>query len=572
MLDLPPRSAQAPTGTEFIRSVSTLGLEERERAVLEQVLAGNVPEFYRKFCPVNLSALSGGERQDGTIFVAPDYLAIGSDADSVLTPVSLGTAQRIADRLGCLLPTRKMVDAIYAAAELKLSPAPIPPSAAMTTCAVFLQHSGLVHTERVSCLSEHPLGALVAGTKKDVVISTRLAGLTNRVAIYGWHQTNGVPIQPLYLGHASSWVDYSHGLRLVRREMVLNAHPVAVPDVLADPRRCGLLSDEGVINPACYATNGTSQVPEVKIDLPWPEQFSVSPHFGEMIREIRLPDARLLLNAPARESLMAGRTVRLIFYALPNGSTIEQTIGQAAKPGGDWRSDIQHIGAQTRFLRALAADPAIVVAYLEAGNKSWPAWRQRHDPSAPVRLLEAVSRIFSAFKLEVILAGHSGGGSLVFGYLNAVESLPEEVSGLAFLDSNYAYESRLHAAKLERWLAASERHHLCVLAYHDSVALLNGKSFVTESGGTWGRSHVMLTDLGARFSLTSRTNGPLESYSALGGRIQFLLHENPERKILHTVQVERNGFIHGVLAGTPNESRGYEYFGERAYTKWIADD
>ena len=58
-------------------------------------------------------------------------------------------------------------------------------------------------------------------------------------------------------------------------------------------------------------------------------------------------------------------------------------------------------------------------------------------------------------------------------------------------------------------------------------------------------------------------------FSALDGRVQFILKENPERKIYHTVQVERNGFVHSMVSGTPNEGKGYEYFGPRAYSKWI---
>jgi hypothetical protein len=79
----------------------------------------------------------------------------------------------------------------------------------------------------------------------------------------------------------------------------------------------------------------------------------------------------------------------------------------------------------------------------------------------------------------------------------------------------------------------------------------------------------MLADFGAHFQYTHQTNGTLRMHTALDGRIQFLLKENPERKILHTVQVERNGFIHAMLSGTTNEAKGYEYFGERAYEKWI---
>ena len=51
----------------------------------------------------------------------------------------------------------------------------------------------------------------------------------------------------------------------------------------------------------------------------------------------------------------------------------------------------------------------------------------------------------------------------------------------------------------------------------------------------------------------------------------MLSKDNPDRKILHTVQVERNGFIHSLVCGTTNENRGYEYFvgGTFTYDRWI---
>jgi hypothetical protein len=52
--------------------------------------------------------------------------------------------------------------------------------------------------------------------------------------------------------------------------------------------------------------------------------------------------------------------------------------------------------------------------------------------------------------------------------------------------------------------------------------------------------------------------------------VKFFLKENPEHKILHTVQVERNGFIHSQLTGTPAEARGYTYLGERAYEEMVS--
>ena len=70
----------------------------------------------------------------------------------------------------------------------------------------------------------------------------------------------------------------------------------------------------------------------------------------------------------------------------------------------------------------------------------------------------------------------------------------------------------------------------------------------------------MIADLQKQFAFTSQTNAEFETYSALNGRVSFLLKENPEKKIFHTVQVERNGFIHCLLFGTPEESKGYTYF------------
>ena len=64
-------------------------------------------------------------------------------------------------------------------------------------------------------------GRLVSGIKKDIVITRRLAEHRRRVAIYGWHRAPGDPIQPLYVGHADTYVDYSHGVRLVRRSATI---------------------------------------------------------------------------------------------------------------------------------------------------------------------------------------------------------------------------------------------------------------------------------------------------------------------------------------------------------------
>lgn len=569
-LALPPRATNAPDGDAFVQQIAALDLARRDQAIADAFLSGNAPAFLRRFCPVTVTNVIGGVTNVGTFFAAPDYLAVGSDDNFFLAPVAPGTAQHIADRLGCLLPTRAMVNAIDAAAEVKLAPAPIPPSAAMTTVPVFAQHNRTVRAQRFAETNAHPPGALVAGHQKDVVISARLAAATNKVAIYGWHQTNGVPIQPLYLGHVWWWVDYSQCIRLVSQRMRVNGREMPVSAVLRDPALCGLLSDEGTIANPRYPTNFPGGPPGEKIGLPWPQGFSPGPAPGEWNRDIRLPDGiRLLLNAPAPEFFARDKPVRLILYAVPNGNTSEQTLGKLTQTNDDWHFNIQHIGAQTRWLRRAITNETLVVACLEADTKSWPAWRRQHDDRRIVEVIDSVRQIFAGRPTAVVLASHSGGGSLFFGYLNGVADLPDYVQRVALLDSDYAYDSSLHAGKLEHWLTNSVAHHLCVLAYQDYLARLDGKPFVSEQGGTWGRSHALLGDLAGQFQFTSRTNDGMETYTALEGRIEFWLKENPERKIYHTVQVERNGFIQAILSGTPAEARGYEYFGAPVYIPLI---
>ena len=77
------------------------------------------------------------------------------------------------------------------------------------------QHHLIIEGQRKS------QSGLIAGIKKDNVISGKIKrdARRDRVAIYGWHQRSGQPIQPLYTGHVSWYVDYSHGVRLIYRKI-----------------------------------------------------------------------------------------------------------------------------------------------------------------------------------------------------------------------------------------------------------------------------------------------------------------------------------------------------------------
>ncbi len=81
-----------------------------------------------------------------------------------------------------------------------------------------------------------------------MVWTNRLTERAHTVAIYGWHQADGRPLQPLYVGHVDWYVDYSHGIRLLADALLVDGQPRLVDEVLANPRLCQLLSDEGPLD------------------------------------------------------------------------------------------------------------------------------------------------------------------------------------------------------------------------------------------------------------------------------------------------------------------------------------
>ncbi|MEJ2205904.1 MAG: hypothetical protein P8170_17555 [Gemmatimonadota bacterium] len=246
-LELPSRPPSAVSGTEFARAIEGLGVEARDDRIVSEILQGNVPEWLRDLSPVRIGTVRGGVVE---IRVTPDYLAVGSDSDYLLVPMTPQAAQRIADELEMSLPTPVLVDAIWAGAVLKLNPEPIPPSPEMTTVPVFLRHSLAVRSQRERAST--PMGSLVSGHKKDIVVCQSLASNPGRVAIYGWHKADGEPIQPLYLGHTDRWVDYSHGVRLVSRAISVGGETMDLWDALRDPALARLLSREGVLDHPWY--------------------------------------------------------------------------------------------------------------------------------------------------------------------------------------------------------------------------------------------------------------------------------------------------------------------------------
>ncbi len=296
--------------------------------------------------------------------------------------------------------------------------------------------------------------------------------------------------------------------------------------------------------------------------------------FSETVTEQKLPTGvRIVTNAP--QPMDPKHPTELILYALPNGNTIEQTVGSAEAPGVDWHYYIQHIGAQMRRLREVMPQQNIVVAYLEAEGKSWPAWRKAHPGVTEIRkILDDLAKKYPG--CHVALAAHSGGGSFITGYINGDKTIDPKIDRIAYLDANYSYDDDTdhQGDKLIAWLRADKSHRLEVICYDDRNITLNGKPVVGPTGGTYRATHRMMDRFakeGPDSLKTFDNKNVVEIYRACNDQAEFMIHRNSENKILHTVLVgEMSGFLHAMARGTPAEKTWGTFAGPVSYTKWIS--
>ncbi|MFO0787985.1 MAG: hypothetical protein U0805_00910 [Pirellulales bacterium] len=281
---------------------------------------------------------------------------------------------------------------------------------------------------------------------------------------------------------------------------------------------------------------------------------------------------RIHVNAPADDQGEPARATRLIVFALPNGNTLEQTLGSQMKPGMDWHYDIQHIAAQTRLLRMLFPNERIVLVCAEAPGLSWPSFR-KNVPAANAKIGKLVDdwrEQFGTADTKVLLTGHSGGGSFMFGTIEAADEIPAYIDRIAFLDANYSFDAAKHASKIESWLKADSERRFIVVCYDDREITLNGKKVVGPDGGTYRATQRMREAFAKAFPLVESSHDPFQETIGLAGRIHFYTHPNPQNKILHTVLVgDMNGLLQVAALGTPQQDNWGTFGGPRAYTKFV---
>ena len=77
------------------------------------------------------------------------------------------------------------------------------------------------------------------------------------------------------------------------------------------------------------------------------------------------------------------------------------------------------------------------------------------------------------------LTGHSGGGSFMFGVIEAADEIPGYIDRIAFLDANYDFDgAKTRGTSFAAGSRATPSRRLIVLAYDDRNIMLDGKKVV----------------------------------------------------------------------------------------------
>lgn len=246
-----PVATETTAGSVLVRELASLSLPERETQLEAWFVEGRLPQFLRALVRLTLTGLDArGRERTLSLQALPDYLAIGTDEDHVRVPMSPRLAQVLANRWKLVLPTPRLVDELHARAATRLDAHPLAyKHQKIETLDAVLEHEALVAAERLAKLGQAPLGALVAGHKKDIVLTTQLARPEHqgRVAVYGWHGHGDRAQQGLSLVRTADYVEYAHALRLLAPQCEVDGRPFALREVMQDAALHKLVSDEGPV-------------------------------------------------------------------------------------------------------------------------------------------------------------------------------------------------------------------------------------------------------------------------------------------------------------------------------------
>lgn len=243
------------TALEAYARIANLSGVARENELLNMVREGLLAPL--AWAPIATSYVTpDGTTHRAEFEVSSDFLGFGTP-DSPFRPGWMAaTAQVVADLFDAYAPTPLLAEVIRQRAQVRLSiHAQGEPRDASAT---YWTHNQAVEQERRGRLG------LTDGHQKSIVV----AADSSHVAIYGGSWENGELVQGLNTSsHDNEYLDYSHGLRLVRLLRV-DGVPMRLGELAAHPTLWPLVSKAGPLASAripakAPAGLGTRSVPVV---------------------------------------------------------------------------------------------------------------------------------------------------------------------------------------------------------------------------------------------------------------------------------------------------------------------
>lgn len=275
-------------GTQYAELIANKRGIDRENALRGTVKNGQFPSVFSdrsRWKRVRMNAVIGSQPRWLDIFVAPDFFAVGSDDDPFYTGGWTDTAQEIANRLGAVLPSKRMANEIQHQGEVRVGLMETTPGAPwykaggipgdIEASGAFIDSNRKRNARIVALAGPSPSrwNKLVVGHMKDIL--TKAGGLSGGcpggqcVTIYGGlgGAVDGWAIQGK---NSSSHVwnygpDYSHGIRLIAAEGKLDTgEAVDLRRIALDPTLHPLLSDEGPFDLRIPPPKGSALGPVTK--------------------------------------------------------------------------------------------------------------------------------------------------------------------------------------------------------------------------------------------------------------------------------------------------------------------
>ena len=184
--------------------------------------------------------------------------------------MSATTSQLIADHLGCLLPTSRIVDLSWEACLPQLKPVLMTPDAHMSDTSVMREYS-----ERVDKQIAGRKG-LARCVGKDWIVHRYIQQMPGRAVNYGFHDTKAPYIshsglhmwQTVGTRHDYAHSDYSQVLTLVRSDMLVDGQSMRTVDVMRHADFGWLVSDDGAMGITRYPVGDVKDMTDATKEVP----------------------------------------------------------------------------------------------------------------------------------------------------------------------------------------------------------------------------------------------------------------------------------------------------------------